>query len=406
MFLSIIRFEIKQQMNQTEKDKFFVALINSFSYINKYSNGSQIFNKASYNKISISNSKIYNDILALKDLIPDLQFKFDDFHQDIVRLLTAFKDNFISTQDSFYDRVNITTIFNALNLFIKDESKLFGDFNSAEISLFKDIFNSMTSIFKDNGRHDLILTNQTTIEDRIHNLETKFNTQFEQILTSIKTINNSATNIPNSLPVSSVNSTTSTTHNNQPPPNTTSSNIDRNDNFWLDKIYFYFHKKTRYENHIKILKSHLSSKTTPACYFYKRFPTPFLPYNNSYVNEYNNLIKNTQIQIICLNLSYLEKDLEEFDKCIDSIKQDKLSNYNNLDTKLTEIKLQAESDLSQKLKTSYNKLNKIQNDSTTSLVYETKRHPHYYTDSFLEANTNTNISQNNLSNISNTNQVS
>jgi hypothetical protein len=82
-------------MNQIDKDKFFAALTNFFNYLNKYLNGSQIFNKASYNKVSNSNSKIYNDILALKVIDPDLQFKFEDFNQDVVRLLFLFKQNFI-----------------------------------------------------------------------------------------------------------------------------------------------------------------------------------------------------------------------------------------------------------------------------------------------------------------------
>ena len=68
-------------MNQSDKDKFFSALTNFFNNLNKYLNGSQIFNKASYNKVSNSNSKIYNDILALKVIDPDLQFKFEDFNQ-------------------------------------------------------------------------------------------------------------------------------------------------------------------------------------------------------------------------------------------------------------------------------------------------------------------------------------
>ena len=69
---------------------------------------------------------------------------------------------------------------------------------------------------------------------------------------------------------------------------------------------------------------------------------------------------------------------------------------------ITEIKNQVNSDLSQKLKTSYNKLNKIQNDSK-SIIYDCKRHPNFYTTSFLDKNTNPNISLNNLSTHSNIN---
>ena len=47
----------------------------------------------------------------------------------------------------------------------------------------------MTSIFKDNGKHELISLNPISIEDRISNLENRFNTQFVQILSAIKTIN-------------------------------------------------------------------------------------------------------------------------------------------------------------------------------------------------------------------------
>ena len=84
---------------------------------------------------------------------------------------------------------------------------------------------------------------------------------------------------------------------------------------------------------------------------------------------------------------------------------DKLHDYYYLEVKVKEIKNQSENDLSQKLKASYHKLNKIQNDNVTSLVYETKRHPNFYTTSFLESNTNNNISLNNLSNNSNLNIV-
>jgi len=60
-------------------------------------------------------------------------------------------------------------------------------------------------------------------------------------------------------------------------------------------------KKAKNENHIKMFQLHLQNNTVPPSYLWNRFPRPFLPYDESFVNKYNELIQDFQVK--AMNLS-------------------------------------------------------------------------------------------------------
>ena len=64
------------------------------------------------------------------------------------------------------------------------------------------------------------------------------------------------------------------------------------------------------ENNIKLLEFHLNNETTPSQLFFDKFPTPFLNFDSEFVEAYNNIIKNTQRQIITESIKRLKIQIE------------------------------------------------------------------------------------------------
>lgn len=80
-------------------------------------------------------------------------------------------------------------------------------------------------------------------------------------------------------------------------------------------------KKLRLANHINIIKSHISNKTTPSSLFYCRFPRPFFWDDEEYVKMHNERISKWQIEAMNQDIDYLNKKINEIDLEINVLSQ-------------------------------------------------------------------------------------
>ena len=92
-----------------------------------------------------------------------------------------------------------------------------------------------------------------------------------------------------------------------------------------------YNKLFRYENHIKIFKTHLDHNTTPSALFYNKFPEPFLNDDQEYVSKYNKLIDNFQHEVLNLSKSFLEKRISTLDSKLSAIKSNLTEKNADLD---------------------------------------------------------------------------
>ena len=54
----------------------------------------------------------------------------------------------------------------------------------------------------------------------------------------------------------------------------------------------------------------LKNQTVPPSYLWNRFPRPFLPYDESFVNKYNEIIKDFQTKAMCLCLEFCKSRVD------------------------------------------------------------------------------------------------
>lgn len=80
----------------------------------------------------------------------------------------------------------------------------------------------------------------------------------------------------------------------------------------LLKIQFknLYSKQKRFECHANYFKSYIKHKLVPPALFYNRFPMPFLPSNDDFVTEYNELIRKFQSDCLDLCLKHVENMID------------------------------------------------------------------------------------------------
>jgi hypothetical protein len=98
-----------------------------------------------------------------------------------------------------------------------------------------------------------------------------------------------------------------------------------------DFISSLFNKKFRYENHLKIIETHLANGTTPSNLFYCKFPLPQLWDDAEYINEYNNLIVNFQKDSLNLSKKHFEKRSNIINNKMTAISDNLKEKNSNLD---------------------------------------------------------------------------
>ena len=152
-----------------------------------------------------------------------------------------------------------------------------------------------------------------------------------------------------------------------------------------------FNKIKRYENHIKLFKSHIGNGSSPPSLFYNRFPVPFLADDENYVEDYNDLINEFQTKAMNLSIKYLYKRISKNEEKLQA-KKDSMKEKNDsklVDTHVTSLESTVNKDLEKYFTDKNEQFNRItiqkyvaknqniynnnrnQNDSLVS-IYDTK----------------------------------
>ena len=117
---------------------------------------------------------------------------------------------------------------------------------------------------------------------------------------------------------------------------------DFSDAFRLFQIQY--EKKAKNENHIKLFETHLQNTTVPPSLLWNRFPVPFLPQDQAFVDDYNKLISAFQCDALALNIKHCKKRISANNETLGKYK----NFYNNVDdlgNKLDKIKTDTEKKL-------------------------------------------------------------
>ena len=111
-------------------------------------------------------------------------------------------------------------------------------------------------------------------------------------------------------------------------------------------------KRLRFQNHREIFACHKKNQTLPNNLHYLSFPRPFLTTNKDFINEFNEIIKESQEKIFSLITKYVDSEIEDCTNEIEILKarlvQEKLYNDDNIDSfvsnllEIEEVKLKKE----------------------------------------------------------------
>lgn len=139
-------------------------------------------------------------------------------------------------------------------------------------------------------------------------------------------------------------------------------------------------KKLKMLNHINIMKLHLSSNTTPPSLFFNRFPQPFFPDSQDFVNRHNNRITQFQIDTINDIISTCNQKITECEnKILNNLQEDKMNQI------ITDIQIKKDLEL----KPGFQK----RTEAATRCIAKP-----FETRIFSQDNTNNNINNTNTSN--------
>ena len=106
---------------------------------------------------------------------------------------------------------------------------------------------------------------------------------------------------------------------------------------YTNKLEFTHKSMIKNNNHIKILKTHLDNKTTPASLSFQRFPKPYRPYSQNYVDKSNEILSKCQEDLIKLGIEDLEQEnslLNNDVKVFKDILKHHVSNINDISNNL------------------------------------------------------------------------
>ena len=114
-----------------------------------------------------------------------------------------------------------------------------------------------------------------------------------------------------------------------------------------------FQKLLKYENHIRIFDTHLQQKTCPGNLVWKFFPEPFLPADEEYVDAYNTLISDFQINVMKLSGDFCKKRITNITDELSKMTEH-FSNITDISSRVELIKKEVSNTLKQKMDNKFN----------------------------------------------------
>ena len=77
---------------------------------------------------------------------------------------------------------------------------------------------------------------------------------------------------------------------------------------FTNKLEFTHKSMIRNDNHIKILQTHLDNRTTPASLSFQRFPKPYRPFSQNFVDKSNEIYSKCQVDLLKLGIEDLQQE--------------------------------------------------------------------------------------------------
>ena len=404
----------------TTNDTTYRQILNYCKFLHRYTTRTD-FNNKSYRHFSTQSPEtgyVQTSHQYLAELI-DSQLEFSTFHQDFTAIITKFSQLVIDAEPFFYSFTGISLIYEVLVHALSDlgfsinKSKepaiLFSDNQILAIKRVKD---QMTSIFEQNNV-DLTSNNSTVIPNssrsrtqNIHPVNTSNNNNDSnndlnisieclknklgsietniaqltatinkkpdesQLLNQISKLIDSRFGPQSSTPLST--SITSISNNNSMSDESAQKAksvkvCNTTDRLQILKL---FEKKVKSENHVSLIETLNKNNRVLPELRHMNFPIPFLPDDQEFINDYNNLITKFQTDITSLILKHMATRIEHSNNQIQLI----TSKNKDLQSVVCSVEKEVYDNYKHKQISSHNKISRIINDQTPFL-YQLKQRP-------------------------------
>jgi hypothetical protein len=164
-------------------------------------------------------------------------------------------------------------------------------------------------------------------------------------------------------------------------------------------LVFNINKVLRFRNHITIFDIHKRKKTTPNSLFFSRFPMPFFPNDESFVNKHNLIIEQAQNSFMELINETLHEKIEQIKVEINSFKNGLEDVTVNSDDLVSYVEKKEEDALKSKFIAMKEKAERCE---TRKFEVKSKNKRNSYSTNTSVNSPNSSIDQSNMSNDSNT----
>ncbi|CAF0977643.1 unnamed protein product [Brachionus calyciflorus] len=246
------------------RDAFLKFIDYCYSYLSDWDN----FNGNKWGSFKSSYSSQYD---VLKTIVGS-EIMFDDLIQHLAHLISFFIDNILTKESNYHSNKDYEKLFKIVE-FLSSENATFkrNKLSFCELFMFRNFKDKLLKPFQGNSSHSSQDTQANLVNDDNSVNSSQKNAQFYKYNNKLRSL--------------------------------------FNDKVWLSFTVGLFGK-------------HLTRGTTPPALFYNKFPAPYLPKNEKFVEKYNSIIESTQKQILELCVSTLSEKLEEIDHEISNIKKD------------------------------------------------------------------------------------
>jgi len=247
---------------------FKEAFLKFIEYVHSYLNDWENFNGNKWGSFKSSYSSQYDN---LKSIVGN-EIMFDDLLQHIAQLTSHFFDQVLSKESNFYQNKDYDKLFRLID-FLSSESATFkrNKLTFCELFIFKNFKSKILSPFHNVNLQSSQVNSQNISSQFLQTNSHEKNVQFYK-------------------------------HNN--------------------KLRSLYNEKVWLSFSVGLFGKHISRGTTPPALFFDKFPAPYLPKNKSFVEKYNDIVMNTQKQIMELCVSTLSNRLSDIDAELAKIKEE------------------------------------------------------------------------------------
>lgn len=122
------------------------------------------------------------------------------------------------------------------------------------------------------------------------------------------------------------------------------TNIQSDFKIESNKIKNFYRRILKKQNHVSLIEFHINNETTPSQLFFDKFPQPFLTNDPEAIDEYNSIIRETQVKLMRSNIKHLKKQITKLELNLKTIR-DMIPSNEDTDSLFKTIRDKVELDL-------------------------------------------------------------